>query len=1143
MKKSSLAIAILLLIGSALYAQVGINTDSSLPDNSAMLDVKSANAGFLIPRMTLTQIASIANPAEGLQVYCTTDSKWYIFTGTQWNEVALGSGIIIPFICGSSITINHVTGNVAPVTKTVTYGTVPNIPGEPAKCWITSNLGADHQATSVTDATEASAGWYWQFNRRQGYKHTGTTRTPATTWITTIDENSNWTADNDPCAIELSSGWRIPTYTEWNNVNESGGWTNYNGPWGSLLKIHAAGVLENSIGNLIARGSYVLYGTNMQYSSTLAGYLTATSSICQVNITEKSFGVSVRCIRETCSPVPNSPTSGTHVPTPTQIAWNWNAVAVATGYKWNTTNDYNGATDMGTALTKTETGLTCNTAYTRYAWAYNACGISTPAILMQSTSVIPPATPTAGTHVPSITQVIWNWTTVPGATGYKWNTINDYASATDMGAATTKTETGLTCNTAYTRYVWAYSACGNSTAIPLTQATSTNPPDSPTAGTHVPSLTQITWNWSTISGAAGYKWNTTNDYNGATDMGTATTKTESGLICNTGYTRYVWDYNTCGTSTSVVLTQYTSALPPAVPTAGTHVTSQTQIVWKWNTVADATGYKWNTTNDYNGATDIGTATAKTETGLTCNTNYTRYAWAYGACGNSTALTMNQTTVSCPLTCGSSFTINHVAGAVAPVAKTLTYGTVTNIPGELTKCWITSNLGADHQATAASDATEASAGWYWQFNRKQGYKHDGTTRTPSTTWISSISESSDWIIGNDPCATELGIGWRIPTLTEWTNVDASGNWTSYSGSWSSALKIHAAGTLGDADGSLSNRGAYGSYWSNTQSSATNGWFLFISSNTSATYGNSKAYGFSLRCVRDICWTAPTAPTSGVHVSSPAQIVWNWNTVSGANGYKWNTVNDYASATDLGTATTNTETGLTCNTAYTRYAWAYNACGNSTALTMNQATSSCTVTCGSSFTINHVAGAVAPVAKTVTYGTVTNIPGETSKCWITSNLGADHQATTVSDATEASAGWYWQFNRKQGFKHDGTTRIPNTTWITSISESSNWILANDPCASELGTGWRIPTSTEWVNINAGGSWTNWNGPWNSNLKIHAAGYLVTSNGSLSSRGGYGTYWSSVQYNAANGWNQGFGSGDCTLYTNQKTYGFTVRCIRDY
>jgi len=200
-------------------------------------------------------------------------------------------------------------------------------------------------------------------------------------------------------------------------------------------------------------------------------------------------------------------------------------------------------------------------------------------------------------------------------------------------------------------------------------------------------------------------------------------------------------------------------------------------------------------------------------------------------------------------CSNSVTVNHVAAAVAPVTKSVTYGTVNNIPGEPTKCWITSNLGADHQATAATDATEASAGWYWQFNRKRGFKHDGITRTPGTTWITSISESSDWTIGNDPCATELGSGWRIPTLTEWNNVDASGNWTSYSGSWSSTLKIHAAGTLGDADGSLSNRGGYGNYWSSTQSSATNGSFLFISSNTSATYGNSKTYGFSVRCIRD------------------------------------------------------------------------------------------------------------------------------------------------------------------------------------------------------------------------------------------------------------------------------------------------------
>jgi hypothetical protein len=96
-------------------------------------------------------------------------------------------------------------------------------------------------------------------------------------------------------------------------------------------------------------------------------------------------------------------------------------------------------------------------------------------------------------------------------------------------------------------------------------------------------------------------------------------------------------------------------------------------------------------------------------------------------------------------------------------------------------------------------------------------------------------------------------------------------------------------------------------------------------------------------------------------------------------------------------------------------------------------------------------VAPVNKTVTYGTVTNIPGETSKCWITSNLGADHQATSKDDATEPSAGWYWQFNKKQGYKvTNNNTRTPNTPWIHPINENSDWTAAKDPCTLEMGNG---------------------------------------------------------------------------------------------
>ena len=200
------------------------------------------------------------------------------------------------------------------------------------------------------------------------------------------------------------------------------------------------------------------------------------------------------------------------------------------------------------------------------------------------------------------------------------------------------------------------------------------------------------------------------------------------------------------------------------------------------------------------------------------------------------------------------------------------------------------------------------------------------------------------------------------------------------------------------------------------------------------------------------------------------------------------------------------------------------------------------CGQPFTIAHVAGPVAPVNKTTTYGTVTGIPGEPTKCWITSILGSDHQGTAVNDTTEASAGWYWQFNRKQGYKHTGTVRTPNTTWITPITENSDWQTANDPCILELGTLWRLPTKTEWTNVDAVDGWTNWNGPWNSGLKLHAAGYLNASNGMLSYRGSYGIYWSSTQASMDFGWFLYFRSGSSYMTNNVKVFGFSVRCLRD-
>jgi hypothetical protein len=370
----------------------------------------------------------------------------------------------------------------------------------------------------------------------------------------------------------------------------------------------------------------------------------------------------------------------------------------------------------------------------------------------------------------------------------------------------------------------------------------------PSEGTHVASAEQIVWNWNTAQYATGYMWNTTNNYGTAIDMGMNTTHTETGLACNSYYTSYVWAYNVCGDhSEATVLSKSTPGADPASPEAGTHVPSSYGMEWNWNTVPGATGYAWNYTDDFATAWDMGTSLTKTETGLNCGTSYSSYVWAYSACGVSASTPLTQTTSAC-WQCGESFVMNHYAGDVAPVTKTVTYGTVSGIPGEPDKCWITQNLGADHQATAVDDATEASGGWYWQFNLKQGYKYEYPDLTPSWV-ITDIYQLSDWVAYNDPCTIEIGAGFRIPTATEWFNVNDIGGWTDWNGPWGSALKLHAAGYLSYTDGMLTSPGVLGLYWSSTQYTNNMGWTMDFSSTYSYTWHWTMPLGFSVRCISD------------------------------------------------------------------------------------------------------------------------------------------------------------------------------------------------------------------------------------------------------------------------------------------------------
>jgi hypothetical protein len=84
----NLLILLLVAIGLSAWSQVAINSDGSNPDNSAILDVSSTSGGFLPPRMTHLERNSIADPAQGLVIYCTDCGELQVFSGTVWTNMA-----------------------------------------------------------------------------------------------------------------------------------------------------------------------------------------------------------------------------------------------------------------------------------------------------------------------------------------------------------------------------------------------------------------------------------------------------------------------------------------------------------------------------------------------------------------------------------------------------------------------------------------------------------------------------------------------------------------------------------------------------------------------------------------------------------------------------------------------------------------------------------------------------------------------------------------------------------------------------------------------------------------------------------------------------------------------------------------------
>jgi hypothetical protein len=72
--------------GALIGGTTGIGTDT--PDPSSILDLTSTTQGFLLPRMTDTEMNSIASPVAGLMIWNTDSKLIWVYDGGLWQRVA-----------------------------------------------------------------------------------------------------------------------------------------------------------------------------------------------------------------------------------------------------------------------------------------------------------------------------------------------------------------------------------------------------------------------------------------------------------------------------------------------------------------------------------------------------------------------------------------------------------------------------------------------------------------------------------------------------------------------------------------------------------------------------------------------------------------------------------------------------------------------------------------------------------------------------------------------------------------------------------------------------------------------------------------------------------------------------------------------
>ncbi len=196
-------------------------------------------------------------------------------------------------------------------------------------------------------------------------------------------------------------------------------------------------------------------------------------------------------------------------------------------------------------------------------------------------------------------------------------------------------------------------------------------------------------------------------------------------------------------------------------------------------------------------------------------------------------------------------------------------TVLDVTGNNGGVWMDRNLGAIQAATSSSDVD--SYGDLYQWGRVKDGHESRSSAVISTTATSGNPGHGDFITagsGTDNNWTDFAVagenalwqsglndscpsGYRVPTDAELNGERATFPTQNLAGAYNSPLKLPASGYRNLADGAVTNvGGSHGYYWSSTvSSSGANARYLLFHSGDVNMYDNSRAHGFSVRCIKN------------------------------------------------------------------------------------------------------------------------------------------------------------------------------------------------------------------------------------------------------------------------------------------------------